>query len=43
MWHVHHVYAGLLPVADRAVRDLGRFLATGRLPDDARRAGDHRD
>lgn len=42
MWHVHQVLAGLLPAADRAVADLGAFLATGRVPSDAQRAGQHR-
>jgi epsilon-lactone hydrolase len=42
MWHVHQVFAGLLPSADRAVTDLGTFLATGRVPTDAFRAGQHR-
>jgi epsilon-lactone hydrolase len=42
MWHVHQVLAGLLPAADRAVADLGTFLATGRVPKDALRAGQHR-
>ncbi|MEX1163353.1 MAG: alpha/beta hydrolase [Nitriliruptor sp.] len=42
MWHVHQVFVGMLPAADRAVADLGRFLATGALPADARPAGRHR-
>jgi epsilon-lactone hydrolase len=42
LWHVHQVYAGLLPSADRAVRDLAAFLATGRVPRDAVAAGQHR-
>jgi epsilon-lactone hydrolase len=42
MWHVHQVFAGLLPAADRAVADLAAFLATGRVPSDALRAGRHR-
>ena len=42
MWHVHQVLAGLLPAADRALADLGRFLATGELPSGAIPAGSHR-
>jgi epsilon-lactone hydrolase len=32
MWHVHHVLAGLLPAADRALADLAAFLRAGTLP-----------
>src|SRR5690606_35042999 len=34
MWHVHQVFVGVLPAADRAVADLGAFLAGGPPPDD---------
>jgi epsilon-lactone hydrolase len=38
MWHVHQVLPGLLPDADRALADLGRFLATGDVPAGVRRS-----
>ncbi|MEX1178545.1 MAG: alpha/beta hydrolase [Nitriliruptor sp.] len=42
MWHVHQVFVGVMSAADRAVADLGRFLATGTVPADALPAGRHR-
>jgi epsilon-lactone hydrolase len=36
MFHVHQSFTPLLSAATRAIDDLGRFLATGALPTDAR-------
>ncbi|MTV24205.1 alpha/beta hydrolase [Nitriliruptoraceae bacterium ZYF776] len=40
MWHVHQALVGLLPQADRALRDLGAFLRDGTIPPDARPAAE---
>ncbi len=36
MFHVHQTLTPLLPAATRAIDDLGRFLAAGTIPADAR-------